>query len=160
MDSTPLGDALALQGECALLALSSLSGGYPETRMVFNLRALARTQAGLLPPFTGLEGSFDTYIGTNTSSRKAAQLCADPRACVYYVDGPGFRGLTVMGDMERVEDPGLKRALWREGWETYYPQGPGDPDFAVFHFRALRARYYHGLAVTELNLDGLAGARP
>lgn len=160
MDGSPFQDALALQGECGLLALSSLCGGYPETRMVFNLRALAWTGEAFLPLFLGHEEDFDTYIGTNASSRKAGQLIADARSCVYYVDGPGFRGLTVVGDMSPIDDYGIKAALWKDGWEAYYPLGPGDPDFAVFHFRALSARHYHGLRVTELDLGRQAGTRP
>jgi general stress protein 26 len=159
MNREILDDALALQGGCPFLCLSSLCGGYPETRMVFNLRAQAGGGPALLPPFLGHEGDFDTWIGTNASSRKAAQLRADGRSCLYYADGDGFRGLTLVGDMALVEDGGIKAALWRPGWEVYYPLGPGDPDFAVFHFRARDARHYHGLRVTELDLGSLPGAR-
>lgn len=155
MDTAIYRDALSLQGECPFLSLSTLGWeGYPEARTLFNLRHLALAGRGLLPPFRGHEGDFATWIGTNTSSRKTAQLRADGRSCIHYADSRGFRGLSLMGDMVFVEDQGIKAALWREGWETYYPKGPGDPDYAVFAFRPRLARYYHGLAVAEFELAG------
>ena len=159
MDQAIYRDALSLQEGCPFLCLSSLSGGYPETRMVFNLRALARSGEVLLPPFRGHEGDFEAWVGTNTSSRKASQLRVDGRSCLYYSDSAGFRGLTVVGDMAVVEDPAVKAALWREGWESYYPGGPLDEDYAVLHFRPLRARYSHGFAVTELDLDWVSAGQ-
>jgi general stress protein 26 len=35
------------------------------------------------------------------------------------------------GDLEIVDDSGLRHAVWNEGWEKYYPQGPDDPDHTV-----------------------------
>jgi general stress protein 26 len=98
-----------------------------------------------------MEEDFSTYIGTNTSSRKTSQIRADSRVCLYYSDSRFYRGLSVMGLLEEVTDRDVHRALWRRGWESYYPGGPEDPDFSVFRFRADKARYYHGLAVLELD---------
>ena len=152
-------DALALEREAGFVCLSTHGeGGFPETRMLFNLKRLAAVAGSdsLLPPFAGMECDFSSYIGTNTSSRKTAQIRADGRACFYYSDSQGYRGLGVTGLLEEVGDEAVKRALWREGWESYYPQGAGDPDFAVFRFKALKARYYHGLSVLEIDCPALA----
>jgi len=151
-------DALALEREAGFVCLSTNGeGGFPETRMLFNLKHQALVAGGdsFLPPFVGMERNFSSYLGTNTSSRKTAQIRADGRACFYYSDPQGFRGLGVTGRLEEVEDEAVKKALWREGWERYYPQGPGDPDFAVFRFKAMKARYYHGLSVLELDCVAL-----
>ena len=151
-------DALALEREVGFLCLSTYGeGGFPETRMLFNLKHQAVVDGGdsLLAPFEGMEGNFSSYIGTNTSSRKTAQIRADGKACFYYADSRGYRGLSVTGLLEEVADEAVKRALWREGWESYYPQGPGDADFAVFRFKALKARYYHGLSVLEIDCAAL-----
>ena len=151
-------DALALEREAGFICLSTHGeGGFPETRMLFNLKHQAVVAGGdsLLPPFAGMERNFSSYIGTNTSSRKTAQIRADGRVCFYYSDSQGYRGLGVTGLLEEVGDEAVKRALWREGWESYYPQGAGDPDFAVFRFKAMKARYYHGLSVLEIDCAAL-----
>jgi len=35
------------------------------------------------------------------------------------------------GTLAIVDDSALRHALWSEGWERYYPQGPDDPDHSV-----------------------------
>lgn len=147
-------DALALEREAGFVSLSTHGeGGFPETRMLFNLKHQAAVPGteGLPAPFAGMERDFSSFIGTNTSSRKTAQLRADGRACLYYADGRSFKGLCVQGTLEEETGPEARKALWREGWERYYPQGPDDPDYAVFRFRAMKARYYHGLSVLEID---------
>lgn len=151
-------DALSLEREAGFVSLSTHGEeGFPETRMLFNLKhqAVVAGCDSLLPPFGGMERNFSGYIGTNSSSRKTAQIRADGRTCLYYADPEGFRGLGVTGLLEEVADEAVKKALWREGWERYYPQGPKDPDFAVFRFAALRARYYHGLSVLAIDCAAL-----
>lgn len=147
-------NALALEREAGFICLSTYGeGGFPETRMLFNLKHQAAVAGNdeLSAPFTGMERNFSSYIGTNTSSRKTAQIRADGRACFYYADSAGFRGLGVTGLLEEVGGEAVRRALWRDGWERYYPQGPLDPDYAVFRFRAMKARFYHGLSVLEID---------
>ena len=151
-------DALALEREAGFICLSTHGeDGFPETRMLFNLKhqAVIPGSDRLLPPFVDMERNFSSYIGTNTSSRKTAQIRSDGRACFYYADSAGFRGLGVTGLLEEVEDEAVKRALWRDGWERYYPQGPEDPDFAVFRLKAQKGRYYHGLSVIEIDCAAL-----
>lgn len=148
-----------LEREVPFICLSTLGeGGFPESRMLFNLKhfASAEGKTALEGVFAGMEESFCSYIGTNTSSRKTAQIRLDGRACLCYADTAGFRGLSVTGRLAEVFDPAVRRSLWREGWESYYPQGPDDPDFAVFRFTAEKGRYYHGLSVFEFEC-GAAG---
>jgi general stress protein 26 len=153
--------AIALERETGFVTVSTAGDeGFPESRIMFNLKrsdqpALMEGKATALPePFAGRETDFRTFIATNTSSRKTAQIRADGRVCLYYADTRDFRGLSVMGRLVECGNPDIKRALWREGWEVYYPLGPGDPDFSVFDFTAIRARFYHGLAVWDLYLGG------
>jgi general stress protein 26 len=44
------------------------------------------------------------------------------------------------GDIEIVDDDGLKEQLWQEGWERYYPEGPTDPDHTVLRLQPQVAR--------------------
>lgn len=129
--------------------LATNSGdGTPDIRVVFNLKRRAR--GGSLPKaFAGLAAGFGTYLGTNASSRKTAQLLADPRCALYYEDTKRFEGLTLYGRLEAVADRAVKAALWKKGWEMYYPGGLDGGDFQVFRFTPERGRYYHGLRVEE-----------
>jgi general stress protein 26 len=126
--------------------------GTPDIRVVFNLKR--RNRARSLPKaFTAMEGNFSTYIGTNKSSRKTAQALADPRCALYYEDTMRFQGLTLYGKLEAVEDRAVQAALWKKGWEMYYPGGLDGGDFQVFRFVPERGRYYHGLHVTEFRAE-------
>ncbi|HCM25700.1 MAG: hypothetical protein A2Z99_03155 [Treponema sp. GWB1_62_6] len=122
--------------------------GTPDIRVLFNLKRRARGKA-LPKPFSAMAGGFATYLGTNKSSRKTAQALADPRCALYYEDTRDFEGLTLYGRLEPVEDRAEKAALWKKGWEMYYPGGIDGGDFQVFRFVPNRGRYYHGLQVVE-----------
>jgi general stress protein 26 len=128
------------------LAIVSTTGldGYPMARAMFNL-----CNAGQFPGLAALAereaSTFRAYFGTNTSLPKVAQLRADPRMCAYYHLPSSFRGLSLMGDVQFVEDGALKEEIWQPGWELYYPLGPTDPDYTVFRLVPTAAHYYHRL---------------
>ncbi len=122
--------------------------GTPDIRVVFNLKR--RNRGGRLPiAFESMADGFATYIGTNKSSLKTAQALADPRCALYYEDTKYFEGLALYGRLESVEERPVKAALWKKGWEMYYPGGIDGGDFQVFRFIPERGRYYHGLNVAE-----------
>jgi pyridoxamine 5'-phosphate oxidase len=104
--------------------------GYPHSRAIFNLRN--KTQYPMLTHlFEGHNEDMMVYFGTNTSSRKVAELRDDPHVSVYYCIPGQFHGMMLAGDIEILDDLEIARALWVDGWERYYPQGPDDPDFTV-----------------------------
>ena len=53
-----------------------------------------------------------------------------------------FRGASLSGAVEVLEDPESKERLWRMGDVMYYPRGVTDPDYCVLKFTAERGRYY------------------
>jgi general stress protein 26 len=141
-------DAVELAFRVKFVYVSSLDeGGGPETRVMFNLRDICgsaiRAGAAALP------GDFETYLGTNTSSRKIAQFRSDPRVCLYYSDNESFQGLSLRGTLDEVADPAVKKAVWKPDWEMYYAGGFEGGDFSLFRFRPRAARYYHGMKVVE-----------
>lgn len=139
--------ALSTRAKFVHLATNDVSGT-PDIRVVFNLKR--RSRGGALPPaFRALGGGFITYIGTNASSRKTAQLLADPRCALYYEDTRSFEGLALYGSLLSVTDQEVKASLWKKGWEMYYPGGLEGGDFQVFRFLPDRGRYYHGLRVED-----------
>lgn len=116
--------------------------GYPRTRAMFNLRNASwfPRQISLFAPHTD---DFVTYYTTNTASAKIEQLAANRRASAYYCLVREYDGLLLAGDLEVVDDPAIRRAVWNEGWESYYPQGPDDPDHTVLRLRPRRAEGWH-----------------
>jgi general stress protein 26 len=93
----------------------------------------------------GADGLKTVWFSTNTSSKRAAQFRANPKACVYFFDPDRIAGLLLVGDIAVVLDHGIKQNMWRQGWEAYYPLGPTDPDYCLLKFSAKWGNYYHGL---------------
>jgi len=58
-----------------------------------------------------------------------AQLGAEEWVSLYYMIPGEFLGLCLSGRARSV--PEARAELWVEGWERYYPAGPGDPDYSV-----------------------------
>ena len=116
--------------------------GYPQTRVMFNLWYKEQFPS-LNPLFEEHKEELRVYLGTNTSSEKMAQIRANPAACLYFCRPRDFKGLMLSGNLEVVDDPGIKNALWQEGWEMYYPKGPGDPDYTVLSMKPRKAKGWY-----------------
>ena len=81
-------------------------------------------------------------FSTNTSSNKVACFRKNPKASLYFVDRRFFRGVSLTGRMEILEDAESKERIWREGDTMYYSGGVADPDYCVLRFTAEHGRYY------------------
>jgi pyridoxamine 5'-phosphate oxidase len=120
------------------------SGGYPQTRCMFNLRNKKQFPT-LVRVFSDHKDDFMILLSTNTSSEKVAQVKDNTAVCLYYCKPGEFHGLMLSGDMEILEDPGIRESLWQEGWERYYPKGPQDPDHTVLRIYPVKAKgWYQG----------------
>lgn len=87
-------------------------------------------------------GLREFYFTTNTSSEKVKALRNDPKASIYFVDRRFFRGLSLAGTVEILEDAASKERIWRDGDEQYYSQGVTDPDYCVIRITVRKIRYY------------------
>jgi len=117
--------------------------GYPRTRAMLNLRN-KRQWGALSPVFEGHGEDLLLYFTTNTSSLKINQIKANPRVSVYFCDPGQFHGLMLGGDIEIVTDHNLKRRIWQEGWEAYYPLGRDDPDYTILRLTPVLAEGWAG----------------
>lgn len=104
--------------------------GFPHTRAMLNLRN-RRQYPHQVDLFAAHREDLLLYFTTNTSSIKLEQIRVNPNACAYYCHPRLFQGVMLAGTLAIMEDSALRRALWSEGWERYYPQGPDDPDHSV-----------------------------
>ena len=104
--------------------------GFPHTRAILNLRnpSLYPSAAAVFAPH---REDFLIYVTTNTSSLKVRQVIENPRGSVYYCHPTRYRGVLMVGRLRVVDDATLRRNLWVDGWEMYYPQGPNDPDHTI-----------------------------
>ena len=87
-------------------------------------------------------GLREFYFTTNTSSEKVKTLRNDPNASIYFVDRRFFRGLSLAGTAEILEDAATKERIWRDGDEQYYSLGVTDPDYCVIRITVRKIRYY------------------
>lgn len=121
--------------------ISSVDGeGFPNTKAM--LRPRKRV------------GIKEIYFSTNTSSMRVAQYRENPRACLYFFDRRFFRGVMLRGTMEVLTDTDIKKEIWQEGDDLYYPQGITDPDYCVLRFKAVDGRYYSSFKSENFQVDG------
>jgi general stress protein 26 len=118
--------------------------GYPQTRALLNLRNPGQFP-NLVDIFSDHDGDLLAYFSTNTSSSKSSQLRSNPRVAVYYCLPEQWRGLMLGGEVEFIDDIELKKKVYQEGWEQYFPEGPSDPDFTLLRLRPTVAKYYQSL---------------
>jgi len=83
------------------------------------------------------------YLATNTSSEKVQQIRDNPAACVYYCVPQEFHSLMLGGTIEIVTDMEMKKKLWQQGWELYYPAGPTDPDYTLLKLTPIKAKGWY-----------------
>lgn len=126
--------------------------GFPQTRAMFNLRN-KEMWPKLVPIFSKHQGDFMILFTTNTSSEKVPQIQANPKVSVYYCNPDIWQGFTVNGEIEIVNDSELKRSLWHEGWERYYPKGYDDPDHTVLRLFPKLAKGWTGSRTFKFTIE-------
>ena len=84
------------------------------------------------------------YFSTNTSSMRAQQFLKNEKASIYFYQRSRYRyeGLMLTGKMEVLQDPEIKKEIWRSGDTMFYKQGVDDPDNCVLKFTAEKGRHY------------------
>ncbi len=144
---------LELIASCPDVVLTTIGAdGFPQARVMFNLRGprYPELQEYLRP----LDGTFRYYLDTNTSSSKVGDVRSRPRASLLFCRPEIYFSLMLAGELAIDADPVLRRALWRPGWETYYPAGPEDPDYTVLRFESHYARGWNGSVIYSFDLRG------
>lgn len=88
------------------------------------------------------EGIKTFWFSTNTSSNKVKFFRENPKASIYFVDKRFFRGISLSGTVEVLEDAESKERIWQTGDTMYYHEGVTDPDYCVLKFTTIKGRYY------------------
>ncbi|MFW9808867.1 MAG: pyridoxamine 5'-phosphate oxidase family protein [Candidatus Thorarchaeota archaeon] len=125
--------------------------GFPQTRAMFNLRNKERYPK-LSSLFAKHHNEFMMLFSTNTSSTKVAEIQAKPATSVYFCKPDVTQGVMFGGEFEIVNDLDLKREIWHDGWERYYPTGYDDPDHTVLRLIPSVAKGWTGSRTFKLEL--------
>jgi general stress protein 26 len=124
--------------------------GYPQTRAMFNLRN--KKWFPKLIPFFEKHGELTIIFSTNTSSTKINDIKTNSRVSVYYCDPESWKGVMFGGNIEVVDDIGIKKELWHDDWDKYYPKGHDDPDHTVLRLSPKIAKGWAGSMTFNLKL--------
>ena len=128
-----------LIGKCSIAQLCYVDkDGFPVTRAMLKPRER--------------HGLREFYFTTNTSSEKVSALRYNPKASIYFVDRRFFRGVSLAGVAEILEDAATKERIWRDGDEQYYSKGITDPDYCVIKITVQKIRYYSNFKSTDFNV--------
>lgn len=76
----------------------------------------ARAMDGFAP-----EENLTIWFGTNSRSRKVAQIKKDPRVTLYYFDSDASSYVLIHGIAQLVSNPEAKEKYWKDAWEVFYP---------------------------------------
>ncbi len=129
----------ALIDKCSIAQLCYMDkDGFPVTRAMLSPRER--------------HGIREFYFTTNTSSEKVSALKSKPKASIYFVDRRFFRGVSLAGVAEIMEDTATKEHIWRDGDEQYYSKGVTDPDYCVIKVTVQKGRYYSNFKSTDFTV--------
>ena len=137
----------ALIDKCSIAQLCYMDkDGFPVTRAMLSPRER--------------HGLREFYFTTNTSSEKVAALRSNPKASIYFVDRRFFRGVSLAGVAEILEDAATKERIWRDGDEQYYGKGVTDPDYCVIKVTVQKIRFYSDFKSTDFSVEAQDATAP
>ncbi len=127
---------LPLMDNSETVYLATVDGPAPRIRALENLRRADRYPGA--SEFCRAAG-FTLYFATSRSSGKVREIQANPAAAAYYCIPQEFHGVMLSGSAEIVDDADVRKALWQEGWNAFWPRGVDDPEYVVLRLRASEA---------------------
>ena len=75
-------------------------------------------------------------IGLSSNKGKRAKESTHASVCLFdddYENG-SYYNITLVGDVEIITDPEVKKEVWYEGLAEHFEQGATDPNYAVLRF--------------------------
>ncbi len=126
--------------------------GAPHTRAMFNLRNKDRFPK-LIPLFEDHATALMVIFTTNTSSEKIPHILDNPRVSAYYCNSDNWQGVMLGGTVEIVKEVELKKEIWHDGWERYYPKGYDDTDHTVLRLLPSTVKGWTGSQTFKFRLE-------
>lgn len=102
-----------------------------------------------------INGLYQFYFSTNTSSMRVKQYINNPNASIYFYHKGliKYTGVMLKGKMEVLTDHKTKDMIWRKGDTMFYKGGVTDPDYCVLKFIAESGRYYCDLKTESFTIE-------
>lgn len=147
-DFMKITDVLSLITKTKAVYLGTInSEGIPEIRALLNLSNEKSYPKLKGKAVTLQDETFTIYFTTNTSSRKTAQMRANPNVAFYYCIPEKFDGACLTGTVEEITDLEIKKSFWKMGWKIYYHKGFTDPDYALLKFTSKSVHCWGGFNI-------------
>ncbi len=89
-----------------------------------------------------VSADWEFYMFTDKSSRKVAELQAEPRVAIGFYEPASHDYICVFGRAELVMDDATRAKFWRESWLRYWPAGPTDPEYAILRIVGEAVEYF------------------
>jgi general stress protein 26 len=99
--------------------------------------------ARVLQPFPP-DPDLTLWFGTSASSRKVAELGADPRATVVYQDDSKAACVVCAGRIDVLDAITVREQRFMPPWYAFWPEGPASEDFVVLRFVPDRLEVWDG----------------
>ncbi len=133
MNNKLISKAISLVSEANTAMLSSIDEkGYPRAVEMSNIKT---------------ESLNVMYFATGTDSRKVKHYMKNSKAGVSYNNG-----ISLVGEIEMVEDNSLKEELWQDWFIEHFPKGVTDPNYCVLKFTSKEAVIYINEIFTTISL--------
>jgi len=97
----------------------------------------------------------ELYFTTNTSSKFAQAIMKNPKGSVYFYHKilMSWKGCTLKGHFEIVDDINLKQKYWRNLFKAAYPEKNYKcPDFCLVKFTPTAGRLYANYTINDFEI--------
>jgi len=100
-------------------------------------------QARVMDPFPPDDG-MTVWLATKPTTRKVAEIRADPRVTLLYFDTGAASYVTLVGHAELVRDPTEKAKRWKPAWSGMYEDQNRGEDYVLIRVRVDRLEIVSG----------------
>ena len=79
--------------------------------------------------------------GLSSNKAKRAMECSRASVCIFDddIENNAYYNITLVGDLDIITDPIIKKDAWYDGMEEHFPNGGiNDPDYCVLRFTTKR----------------------
>lgn len=109
--------------------------GYPRASTISNIKT---------------DGVKTAWFSTGLRSSKVKFFMQNSKASVCYHEGGN--NITLIGDIEILTDPELKKKLWLDWFINHFPGGVTDPDYCILKFTTKEATFWIDNQYEEIKL--------
>lgn len=94
------------------------------------------------------------WFATGLSTGKARCIRLNNKAGLCYCDGNN--NVTLMGRIEILTEPEIKKEMWIDWFIHHFPGGDTDPEYCILKFTAEKAVFWIDSNYRELDLEGIS----